>query len=85
MILVILALGLGSYSIVHAFSLSVNSWKPKTGAFALFYSLHKDEIQHCKGIQASMAPDELANSAQWKSNDCETLLKSLSSYASAAR
>jgi hypothetical protein len=35
----------------------------------------EEQIKLCDGIKASMAPDELANSAQWKNNNCESLLK----------
>jgi hypothetical protein len=35
----------------------------------------EEKIKLCKQIMASMAPDELANSAQWKNNNCEALLR----------
>jgi hypothetical protein len=64
-ILVIVVVALGTCSIIQANAL----FKPPPP--------HQKEkqIKHCKEIKASMAPDELANSAQWKNNNCESLLK----------
>jgi hypothetical protein len=61
-ILVILVVALGTYGVVQANALL----KPYN---------QEEQIKHCKEIKTSMAPDELANSAQWKNNNCESLLK----------
>ncbi|MGC2574672.1 MAG: hypothetical protein WA364_24425 [Candidatus Nitrosopolaris sp.] len=61
-ILVILVVALGTYGIIQANALL----KPYN---------QEEQIKHCNEIKASMAPDELANSAQWKNMHCESLLK----------
>jgi hypothetical protein len=64
-ILVILVVALGTHSIIQANALFK---RPPPHQI-------EEQIRHCKEIKASMAPDELANSAQWKNNNCESLLK----------
>ena len=64
-ILVILVLALGTYSIIQANAL----FKPPP------HNKKVEQIRHCNVLKATMAEDELANSAQWKSMHCESLLK----------
>jgi hypothetical protein len=64
-ILVILVVALGTYSIIQANAL----FKPPP------QNQKEEQIRHCKELKATMAEDELANSAQWKSMHCESLLK----------
>jgi hypothetical protein len=69
-ILVILVVALSTYNIIQA----------NGQGFPLeYFNPHNQKLEqickHCKELKATMAEDELANSAQWKSMHCESLLK----------